>query len=891
MFAITKGKLFGSKNRQRNVKRTLHAEQLEDRRVLAVGWNIVDIPNGNVGTSISNVNGTEFQLINNNRTWFTQSNGNPHRPQRASDSAVGGTLTPISASLNDGVIRDFRVTFPEAATGFQMFVISANEDFRLLPFLDNAGNPPPEIAASDSCYVAPGQSVPCNGGNGGSSPRLYATVNPNVPAYFDGVDVMVTNGPASGNSGPEEFDRFAYFVPGAQVLSDDGINVVSEDEDSDFLTVRLLSSLTRPEISNVNQNWRVVFDVISTDESELISFDDQVELNASNWSSGIEIEVAGVDDDTFDGNQTVNLILRVNDQLSTGGLFDPYADLVVPVTVLDNDVTVSASPSALLEDSGATFNYTITRSGDLSLPLTVAYEIGGTADCYDDFQILDGTFDCDFGEGEIDIPAGTSQATLRIQPIADSSREGTETIDVSFIDDFVVTPWDFTSTILADEVPDNVAITVDRMSISEGDSAGFTLTLTRTGDLVDELSVPYTLGGTAQSGVDYDDCFGDPIAASGEVNFDIGESQVYFYLCTIDDNLVEPGKTVQITFQNGPWHTIQSANQFALTITDDDSQLSATLLPDPAHVEEDSLAGFELAVSRMGDLSSPATVYFSIDGSAEYPYDYSASGAVSYFPPDGFLYFKAGEQTQIIHFDPLADGEREGDETIHISFDAEGDNYRFAGDNDFLMTIIDNDLVDGDFNDDGFFDCADIDSLVAIVASGIDLPEWDLTGDEYVDQLDLVQWLADAAIHNGLPHAYRRGDANLDGVVDGSDFSIWNSNKFLFDVGWCRGDFTADGVVDASDVVVWNANKFTSSLDAPPDGRPSDVIRRKYKERKTAPESTLSRRVAELSQSATRKSDLGNGMSRHPRPAERTRRWPSHEAVDTLFAMRQLELS
>jgi hypothetical protein len=53
------------------------------------------------------------------------------------------------------------------------------------------------------------------------------------------------------------------------------------------------------------------------------------------------------------------------------------------------------------------------------------------------------------------------------------------------------------------------------------------------------------------------------------------------------------------------------------------------------------------------------------------------------------------------------------------------------------------------------------------------------------------------------------GDANGDGYVDGSDFNIWNSNKFQAGTDWTTGDFNGDGVTDGSDFSIWNSNKFT----------------------------------------------------------------------------------
>lgn len=120
--------------------------------------------------------------------------------------------------------------------------------------------------------------------------------------------------------------------------------------------------------------------------------------------------------------------------------------------------------------------------------------------------------------------------------------------------------------------------------------------------------------------------------------------------------------------------------------------------------------------------------------------------------------------------------------------------------------------ADPDFNDDGLFNCLDVDALVADIASGSNGPLFDLTGDGLVNRADLINWLG-AAGNANLPNhnPYLEGDANLDGVVDGSDFVIWNSHKFTAAAAWCSGDFSADGVVDGLDFVIWNSNKFRSA--------------------------------------------------------------------------------
>lgn len=118
-----------------------------------------------------------------------------------------------------------------------------------------------------------------------------------------------------------------------------------------------------------------------------------------------------------------------------------------------------------------------------------------------------------------------------------------------------------------------------------------------------------------------------------------------------------------------------------------------------------------------------------------------------------------------------------------------------------------------DFNADGGLNCADVDALVGVIAAATHHPTYDLTQDGLVNPLDLTRWLSDAgAVNLGAGRAYLVGDANLDGVVDGSDFGIWNAHKFQAGAGWCGGDFSADGLTDGSDFGLWNANKFTASL-------------------------------------------------------------------------------
>lgn len=78
-------------------------------------------------------------------------------------------------------------------------------------------------------------------------------------------------------------------------------------------------------------------------------------------------------------------------------------------------------------------------------------------------------------------------------------------------------------------------------------------------------------------------------------------------------------------------------------------------------------------------------------------------------------------------------------------------------------------------------------------------------GDLFVESLAYTDNEVLISLGRSLP-----GDANRDGVVDVSDFNVWNEFKFTSDSTWGTGDFNGDGFTDTSDFNIWNEFKFTS---------------------------------------------------------------------------------
>ncbi len=103
----------------------------------------------------------------------------------------------------------------------------------------------------------------------------------------------------------------------------------------------------------------------------------------------------------------------------------------------------------------------------------------------------------------------------------------------------------------------------------------------------------------------------------------------------------------------------------------------------------------------------------------------------------------------------------------------------------------------GDFNNDNATDAADLSAIYA----GLGGNDWllDVDGNGLVELSDAEQFVT--RLVRTSP-----GDYNLDGVVDGADYTVWRDGLTAIAAD---GDF--DGDTDAADYEVWRAN-FGKSL-------------------------------------------------------------------------------
>jgi hypothetical protein len=122
--------------------------------------------------------------------------------------------------------------------------------------------------------------------------------------------------------------------------------------------------------------------------------------------------------------------------------------------------------------------------------------------------------------------------------------------------------------------------------------------------------------------------------------------------------------------------------------------------------------------------------------------------------------------------------------------------------------------LQGDVNESGAIDAADIDFLYDSFSASNTSPVFDLDGDGNVDQEDV-----DRLVTVILDTHY--GDANLDGDVDRADLLVLVTN-YGGAAGWATGDFTGDNVVGLADLARQQQNFGLTGGPAP--SAPSAIL-------------------------------------------------------------------
>ncbi|MCZ8365414.1 MAG: M10 family metallopeptidase C-terminal domain-containing protein [Microcystis sp. LE19-251.1A] len=396
--------------------------------------------------------------------------------------------------------------------------------------------------------------------------------------------------------------------------------------------------------------------------------------NTVTFAAGSATATVTVDptaDTIVESNETVILTLAAGTGYTVG--------TTTPVTgTITNDdfpsITLAVSPSSVTEDGTTNLVYTFTRTGVTTNSLTVNYSISGTATNGTDYTSI---------PTSVTFAAGSSTATVTVDPTADTIVESDETVILTLAAGTgytVGTPNAATGTITNDDLP-SITLAVSPSSVTEDGTTNLVYTFTRTGVTTNTLTVNYTLGGTATLNTDY-----TRTGTTNTVTFAAGSATATVTVDPTADTTVESNETVILTLAAGTGYTIGTTTPVTGTINNDDS---ASISINDVTVSEGNSgttnAVFTVTLSNPVDTSVTLN-YATANGTATTAdNDYTAIATTP-------LTFNPGETSKTITVAVNGDTKVENNETFFVNLS----NLQANGRN---VTITDN-QGQGTINDD-----------------------------------------------------------------------------------------------------------------------------------------------------------------------------------------------
>jgi hypothetical protein len=359
------------------------------------------------------------------------------------------------------------------------------------------------------------------------------------------------------------------------------------------------------------------------------------------------------------------------------------------ITNDDMGVSVAVSPSSVLEDGATNLVYTFTRAGNTTSALTANFTVGGTAAFNSDYT-QSGAAAFNSSSGTVTFAAGSSTATVTIDPTTDVTVEPDETVILTVTTGTgynVATPSAATGTITNDDT--DVTLSVSPASVSEDGVPNLVYTFTRNGNTTAALTANFSVAGTATLSTDYAQSGAASFnSTSGTVTFAAGSTTATVTIDPTTDSTVEPDETVILTVTAGTGYGIGAPSAASGTITNDDTDVSMAV--SPSSVLEDGATNLVYTFTRNGMTAGPLTVNFSVAGTATFGTDYAQSGAASFNSTSGAVTFAAGSSTATVIVDPTADSSVEPDETVVLTV-AAGAGYNIVSPGAATGTITNDD--------------------------------------------------------------------------------------------------------------------------------------------------------------------------------------------------------
>ena len=374
---------------------------------------------------------------------------------------------------------------------------------------------------------------------------------------------------------------------------------VAEGDAGETATLTFTVTLTPAATLPVTVDWKTA-DGTATAGTDYTAANGSLTFGTGEESKTVTVTVAG--DDADEPNETVTVTLSnapgatITDATGTG-------------TITDDDdaptVTLVLTPAAIGENGGeSAVSATLDRPSSEETTVTVSVAPVSPA-VSGDYTLLGAQLTIAPGEttstGELTITA-TDNDLDALDKAVTVSGAATNTQGIT-------NPQAVTLTITDDDMP---ALSIADASVDEGD-AGESATLTFTVTLTPAATLPVTVDwatadGIAEAGTDY-------TAATGSLEFGVGEATGTIAVTVTGDDSFEPNETFTVTLSNESGATITDGRATG-TITNDDGPPAVTLLLTPAAISEN---GGQSTVTATLDRTSTAATTVTVSAAPVSP--------------------------------------------------------------------------------------------------------------------------------------------------------------------------------------------------------------------------------------------------------------------------------
>jgi hypothetical protein len=283
-------------------------------------------------------------------------------------------------------------------------------------------------------------------------------------------------------------------------------------------------------------------------------FEDHSSINTGFSNSHMGLELG-----KFSSSATLSDIITPNGfkSLPTLGAVSAVASLV-PLSTITISVSDKSASETLIGTTPNTGSFTLTRNNDITTSLSINYSISGSAINGQDYDSLTGVAIFD---------AGSSIASINLNPIDDSLFEGKESVSLTLqaaASYTVGKAKSATAYINDNDKPTISIIASDNIALETASGAPVNpgqFTLARTGNAAAALTVNYLMSGTATNGQDYDSLI-------GTATFAAGSSTALVNINPINDGVYEGTETVTLTLANNSKYTLDPNSSATVSLYD-----------------------------------------------------------------------------------------------------------------------------------------------------------------------------------------------------------------------------------------------------------------------------------------------------------------------------------